>query len=293
MKKIKELVLLATLAGTLTGYSTLAHSDSSYRRVGGAVWQKERSVDAQKLANQAIPANGVGVFFLRASDGDDLQTSANVSINDRFQVSIQPGNFSHVYSCAGTNDLSVDITGRKHNNLRRGVASHNLQAGNNYYFDIDVSPQGTASIRQLSADVALQAMQQMKYQSHQISRVVPNCAPAPSRIELDVLFDTDKHFVKRMYYPEIERVATYMKKHPQTTAVLEGHTDSRAGDAYNLALSQRRVDAVRNVLIKHYGIDGSRLGAVGYGERRPIAPNNSPANMQKNRRVVAVFSYGQ
>ncbi len=295
MKKIKGLMLATAIASTITACSTATQSGDGegYRRVGNVVWHKEKNIDAQQLVNQAIPADSVGVFFLRALDNDDLQTSANVAINNRFQVSLQPGNYSHVYSCAGINDLSVDTTGQKSNDLRRGLASHSLKAGNNYYFDVDVSQQGVASIRKLPAEVAVQAMQHMKLQSHQISRVVPNCPPAPSRIELEVLFDTDKHFVKQNYYPEIERVATYMRKHPQTTAVIEGHTDSRASDAYNLALSQRRVDAVRDILIKRYGVKASRLGAVGYGERRPIAPNNSPANMQKNRRVIAVFSYGK
>ncbi len=296
MKKLQNILLSATVMSVLAGCAVgggVKSDGDSYRRVGRVVWHKEEAVDADKLAQRRIPANSVGVFFLRAQDSDGLQSSANVAINDRFQVSIQPGNFSHVYSCAGVNDLSVDITGNKNNDLRRGLAAYNLQAGNNYFFDISVDAAGNSNIRKLPAEVALGAMKQMQRQSHQISRVVPNCAPAPSRIRLQVLFDTDKHFVKPFYYPEIERVAKYMRKHPKTTAKLEGHTDSRQTDAYNIALSQRRVNAVMNILVNRYGVAANRLSAVGYGERRPIAPNNNAANMQKNRRVIAVFSYGK
>ncbi len=303
MKKLLlPLAVVAVLSGCSTGYrdsgsrSDDGYRDESsrgdgYRRVGRVAWHKEENVDAQTFSDRGIPNNATGVFFYRSQDNDGLQTSANVAINDRFQVSLQPGNFSHVYSCSGINDLSVDITGHKNNDLKRGLAAYNLRAGNNYYFNVEVDGSGQARIQQVSKQIALQAMNGMPRQSHQITRVVPNCAPAPSRIQLQVLFDTDKHYVKPHYYAEIERVVRYMRKHPKTTAVLEGHTDSRQTDAYNMALSQRRVNAVMKILVQKYGISQQRLKAIGYGESRPIAPNNSPANMQKNRRVMAVFSY--
>ncbi|MCP5146035.1 MAG: OmpA family protein [Gammaproteobacteria bacterium] len=65
---------------------------------------------------------------------------------------------------------------------------------------------------------------------------------------------------------------------------VEGHTDSRGSDAYNLALSQRRAQAVVDYLTSQ-GISGSRMVAEGFGESRPVAPNDSAANMARNRRV--------
>lgn len=64
-----------------------------------------------------------------------------------------------------------------------------------------------------------------------------------------------------------------------------GHTDSRASDEYNMRLSQRRAAAVASVA-RSVGAMVER--EIGYGERRPVAPNNSAANMQKNRRVEIV-----
>lgn len=108
-------------------------------------------------------------------------------------------------------------------------------------------------------------------------------------IELKVLFDNDKHYVKPYYYSEIERVAQFMQRHPEVTATIEGHTDSNASDMYNVKLSQRRVDAVKKILIETYGVPANRLNSIGYGESRPIATNATAEGRQQNRRVVAVF----
>jgi outer membrane protein OmpA-like peptidoglycan-associated protein len=117
-------------------------------------------------------------------------------------------------------------------------------------------------------------------------------APAPIQyesIELKVLFDNDKSLVKPNYYPEVKRVADFMARHPEVRATIEGHTDSNASDAYNVALSQRRVDTVKKLLIEKYGIQANRLNSVGYGESRPVATNATAEGRQQNRRVIAVF----
>lgn len=70
-----------------------------------------------------------------------------------------------------------------------------------------------------------------------------------------------------------------------------GHTDSRASDEYNMRLSQRRADAVAAVARASGGVVERVLG---FGERRPVAPNDSAANMQKNRRVeIVCYRYPQ
>ena len=66
--------------------------------------------------------------------------------------------------------------------------------------------------------------------------------------------------------------------------MVEGNTDSVGGEAYNQKLSERRAEAVKDVLVKS-GIEGDRLSTVGYGETRPIAPNDTEEGRAKNRRV--------
>ncbi len=110
----------------------------------------------------------------------------------------------------------------------------------------------------------------------------------PVKIRLEVLFDTNKAVVKEQYFSEIQRVADFMSKYPSTSAEIQGHTDSRASDAYNQDLSQRRADSVREILVSQFSIDPSRLSSVGYGESRLlVSPELTDLDYQMNRRVMA------
>lgn len=107
------------------------------------------------------------------------------------------------------------------------------------------------------------------------------------RVELDVKFDFDRAVVKPESYGDIKNLADFMSQFPQTTTVVEGHTDSVGSDAYNQGLSERRANAVRDVLVNQYGIGGERVNAVGYGESRPVADNATADGRAINRRVEA------
>ena len=121
----------------------------------------------------------------------------------------------------------------------------------------------------------------------------PPPPPAPVNekvtITLNVQFDTNKAVVKETYNDEIKRVADFMKEFPDTTAEIGGHTDNIASAAYNQKLSEKRANSVRQYLIDKFGIDGSRLTAVGYGLTKPIASNDTEEGRQQNRRVEAVM----
>ena len=73
-------------------------------------------------------------------------------------------------------------------------------------------------------------------------------------------------------------------KYPNSRFTVEGHTDSVGSNSLNQKLSEERANSVRDFLINE-GIDASRLEAVGYGEERPIATNNTRAGRTQNRRV--------
>ncbi|MDT8398467.1 MAG: OmpA family protein [Pseudomonadales bacterium] len=117
--------------------------------------------------------------------------------------------------------------------------------------------------------------------------------PIPSeevaRIELDVKFDFDRATVKQAFYPEIGRVAQFLDTYPNTTARLEGHTDSIGTVEYNQGLSERRVNAIRRVLIDEYGITAGRITTQGLGENQPVATNDTAEGRAQNRRVVSVI----
>ena len=112
-------------------------------------------------------------------------------------------------------------------------------------------------------------------------------------VELEVLFDLNKAVVKPAFYEEIKNVGEFMKLFPSTNATIEGHTDSTGDDDYNQGLSERRANAVRQVLIDQHGVDASRIKAVGYGESQPRADNDTKDGRQQNRRVMAVNRSGK
>jgi OOP family OmpA-OmpF porin len=107
------------------------------------------------------------------------------------------------------------------------------------------------------------------------------------KVAVNVEFASDSDAVPAAYLPEIESLATFMQQYPTATAVIGGHTDSIGSAEYNQSLSQRRVNEVVRVLKANYGIDSSRLSAIGYGESQPIAENFIAADRAKNRRVEA------
>ncbi|UQS14865.1 OmpA family protein [Pseudomonas sp. HS6] len=107
------------------------------------------------------------------------------------------------------------------------------------------------------------------------------------RVELDVKFDFDKSVVKPNSYGDIKNLADFMKQYPSTRTTVEGHTDNVGPDAYNQKLSERRANAVKQVLVNQYGVESSRVGSVGYGESRPVADNKTEAGRAVNRRVEA------
>jgi len=100
-----------------------------------------------------------------------------------------------------------------------------------------------------------------------------------------VAFETASATLTTGSRPVLDAVAQDLKLHPRVQVELQGHTDSRGADAYNLELSQRRADSVRDYLIAQ-GVSGTRLTAKGYGETQPVADNATAAGRAENRRVV-------
>jgi outer membrane protein OmpA-like peptidoglycan-associated protein len=101
----------------------------------------------------------------------------------------------------------------------------------------------------------------------------------------DVLFDTGSSMIKPGGYDEIARIADILNRYPETRVTIEGHTDSKGSESYNMRLSEERAMAVADGLMAR-GVDGSRLTTVGLGPSRPIATNNTEAGRQLNRRVT-------
>ena len=110
----------------------------------------------------------------------------------------------------------------------------------------------------------------------------------PLSFTLNIEFDFDKADIRPQYDAELKKAAEFIEKYPAPKILIAGHTDNRGDAQYNLQLSQRRAEAVRQYLIDHFNIDANKLVAKGYGETQPIADNATEAGRQKNRRVEVV-----
>jgi OOP family OmpA-OmpF porin len=112
----------------------------------------------------------------------------------------------------------------------------------------------------------------------------PAAEPAPMVILGDVNFAFDSAVLKPNAKEKIDKAVAHIQKMSDETFELLGHTDSIGTEEYNMGLSQRRVDAVRNAMIKA-GVAPERLTARGYGETKPIATNSTKEGRAQNRRV--------
>jgi outer membrane protein OmpA-like peptidoglycan-associated protein len=110
------------------------------------------------------------------------------------------------------------------------------------------------------------------------------------RIEIKqkILFKHNKWTISPKSFALMDEVVQALKDNPAIQVRVEGHTDSRGKDRYNLKLSQRRTDSVMQYLVDR-GIESSRLEAVGYGETRPIADNKTRDGREANRRVEFII----
>lgn len=310
--KNAPLFLGAMIALSLTGCQALSAQNSHHisstedgvRQVGTVMWDK--TGNQFSIPNdQELKSDEARLVFVRKFDEDALQTSTNIGINDRFQVSLQPGQYSDVITCAGNQDINTEITGVKTNKLSNQKFNYNVTPKNTHYFEVSVDNNNLPSLIPISQNHALNLLQDSVRQTHQISRVVTECvSPTPNTppatdndpieintpITLDVLFDFDSANIKPNYYQRLENMAQFMNINPTMSAVLEGHTDSKGPTSYNLRLSQARANAVKSFLIDKYGTDASRLKTVGYGESQPIDTNETVAGRQNNRRVVAIIN---
>ncbi len=104
-------------------------------------------------------------------------------------------------------------------------------------------------------------------------------------VSYGIYFDVNKDVVKSESYGTIKEIAKVLTDNPNVKIKIVGHTDSDGDDKSNLDLSKRRGAAVKNVLVKEFNIDASRIETDGKGESEPIATNDSTVNKALNRRV--------
>ena len=103
-----------------------------------------------------------------------------------------------------------------------------------------------------------------------------------------VYFDFDSYVVKGEYQPVVDAHARYLNSHQNRKVVIQGNTDDRGGSEYNLALGQKRAEAVRKAMAL-MGVPDDQMEAVSFGKEKPRATGNNEAAWAENRRADIVY----
>ncbi|GAA4094347.1 hypothetical protein GCM10022392_16320 [Mucilaginibacter panaciglaebae] len=115
----------------------------------------------------------------------------------------------------------------------------------------------------------------------------PTPAPVPEKPNYNfanIQFEFNSGILKTESYPRLDKAAAEMKKDPTVKFVLNGHASAEGTDAHNMALSVERANSVKTYLVNS-GVSGDNLIVKGYGDKKPIADNNTEPGRARNRRV--------
>ena len=163
-----------------------------------------------------------------------------------------------------------------------GVLGNNRGSGNAKRGAVIGGVVGTATGAIVGAMMDRQERELRQIEGVDVTRVDDDELKVTVRNE--VLFDFDSAGLRSASRDSLEEMADVFQKYPDTTIVVEGHTDSTGSAAYNNRLSQRRAGTVENYL-QDLGVRGSRIEAIGYGESQPRSSNGTASGRQLNRRV--------
>lgn len=112
--------------------------------------------------------------------------------------------------------------------------------------------------------------------------------PASPLSKRVIYFEYDKSEVQDDFRPIVQAHAQFLAANPRARVTLEGHTDERGSREYNIALGERRAEAVRRLML-FMGAADSQIQTVSYGEERPVAMGHDESAWQENRRVEIIY----
>jgi len=110
----------------------------------------------------------------------------------------------------------------------------------------------------------------------------------PQNVARIIYFDFDSYTIKPEFQSAIEAHARFLKQSGNRHVVIEGHTDERGGREYNLALGQKRSDAVRRAL-ELLGVRDAQVESVSFGKEKPAVPGTDESAMAQNRRAEIAY----
>ncbi|MFI4933534.1 MAG: OmpA family protein [Caulobacterales bacterium] len=311
--KLRDIVLvrLENKSTTLRPEFKVYNADRSqlfdkYDGTPGASVEQPLSLDpGQTIYVEVAPYSSVGAYQLSAiaqnaydanEPNDDVLTATPVKFSEAVEGSIMDDkDFDWFHVSAATSGKVTVVLENLSSTLRPDVKVYSanksqiiekydgtpgadldfnvdVDAGRDFY--VEVVPYGSIGKYRLTTRPAVHAAD------------MAAALKANGLIDLyGVYFDTDQTSIRQASATTLGEVAALLKSDPSLRLEISGHTDNSGAKAHNMTLSEGRADAVVAWLVGQYAIDASRLVAKGYGDTKPVAPNDTPANMAKNRRV--------
>lgn len=224
----------------------------------------------------------IGVSYTHAKD-DLYSTGAVAPVNSNNTERAGNYKFGAGVQYAFTPALAMRAEAERYR-----ISSDNLSDG-----DVDLFSLGV--VYRFGQQSAAAPARQMAAPVQQVVAPVQVVVPVAARNQqycsvLDIHFEILRDEMQGEDLEKLAVLGTFMNKYPETTAVIQGHSDNVGTQQANQALSLRRAQNVVHYLTTEQGIAASRLKAEGYGSTRPVADNRTTEGQRANRRIAAVIA---
>jgi OOP family OmpA-OmpF porin len=220
---------------------------------------------------------GAGEIKLEADDFDTVETTVNAGAGVRWMFGKRMG---------------MRLEARAVHSLDESETDMLVSAGLNYFFG-NVDPDPVALVPMDSDGDGVTDDKDLCPDTPVGTRVDADGCPLAvaqvASIKLMVNFGFDSTAVEEKYFADLGELAEFLKRFSDVQVDVEGHTDSTGPENYNQILSQRRAQAVVDLLVNQHGIEASRLEAKGFGQSNPVASNDTEEGRAENRRVMATL----
>ena len=282
--KLRPLKTYGTIAGTVIDAVTSAPLAARIEFPGTALPPVNAGAAAGAFKVDKVET---GVYTLTANADKHIPATITVAVED--------GKLATATFKLAPVEAAVAITG-KVSDKKTGAglaATVTVPEAGNAVFKTD--PATGVYKAQLMAGSYTVIVESKDYLKQTVAMVVEKGKPMVRDFELvkegmsitlkGIYFDFNKATIKPESRPALEDAAKILNDNPTIRVEIQGHTDSKGSDSYNLTLSDRRAASVVLYLVQNLGIDRSRLTSRGYGESMPIATNDTDSGRSLNRRV--------
>ncbi len=210
-----------------------------------------------------------------------------------FEIALAGAGFEPLFECAdktcGEVSYDLDQFPIPLGNVDRfnyRVATYRLaRAEGDVFASVIVSPNAKARANVQLAVIEVEPMEVRMIDAAEMQAEID----ATGRVALyGIHFATDSARIEAESEPTMTEIARMLAARPELRVVIVGHTDNQGSLEYNLGLSHRRAQAVRDALVKSFGIDGARMEFAGAGFLAPVAPNTTEEGRALNRRVEVI-----